>query len=144
LLPLRLWIAVAGYSAVITAATLTGFVVAIEIMAMDPKSAVTIAFLTLALSQLWHVFNMRDAGTGLVRNEITRNPYIWAALGLCVGLILAAIHIPYLSGILGLAPPSATGWALSVGLSAIPFLLGQLLKVSAIAYIARKVQPEGR
>jgi hypothetical protein len=54
--------AVAGYGAVITAATLAGFVVAVEMMAMNPKSVVTIALLTLALSQLWHVFNMRCGG----------------------------------------------------------------------------------
>src|SRR5690606_22389110 len=49
LMPARLWAAVVGHGAVITVATLTGFLVAMEVLEMDGKSAVTISFLTLAL-----------------------------------------------------------------------------------------------
>lgn len=128
LLPRRLWMAIAGYSTVITVATLTGFVIAIGFLDMDHKSAVTISFLTLALSQLWHVFNMRGAGSGMLRNEITRNRYVWGALLLCVGLIGAAVYLPGLSEVLNLRPPSAMGWAVAVGLSFVPLIFGQLAK----------------
>jgi Ca2+-transporting ATPase len=125
----RHWIAIATYGAVITAATLAAFAMALAGTGTDADHAVTVAFLTLALAQLWHVFNMRGAGTNPVRNEITRNPYIWGALALCLVLILCAVYLPGLSTVLGLHPPSATEWGLAVGFSAIPWALGQVAKL---------------
>lgn len=122
----RHWIAIVAYSAIITAATLTAFGLAIHLLGEDEERAVTVSFLTLAFSQLWHVFNMRDAGTLFLRNEITRNPYIWGAVLLCVGLLLCAIYLPVLSTVLGLSPPAAEGWWLAIAFSLIPWLCGQL------------------
>lgn len=133
LLPVRLWIAIAAYGSTITIATLTAFVVAMEFLGLDPKAAVTISFLTLALAQLWHVFNMRGRHSQLFVNEITRNRYVWAALIVCVGLILAAVYMPGLSGVLGLSAPPLTGWGLAVGLSFFPLILGQIAKMLPIA-----------
>jgi Ca2+-transporting ATPase len=122
------FVAIGVFGAIIAATTLGAFSSAILLLGMDAKRAVTIAFLTLALSQLWHVFNMRDAGTGLVINEVTRNRYVWAALLLCLGLILCAVYVPQLANILGLTPPSARGLWLAVSVSFIPWVLGQLAK----------------
>lgn len=130
LLPRRVWIAIFTYATVITVATLAGFVIAIDFLGIHPDAAVTISFLTLALSQLWHVFNMRDAGAALLRNEITLNVYVWAAVVFCCGLILAAVYMPVVSDTLGLIPPSPTGWALALGLSFVPLILGQIIKTS--------------
>ena len=104
-----------------------------EILGLPPREAVTISFLTLALAQLWHVFNMRDQGSDMLRNEITRNRYVWAALALCLGLILAAVYLPGLSGVLGLLPPSPAGWGMAAGLSTLPLILGQIVKTAPIA-----------
>lgn len=133
LLPVRLWIAIAAFGSTITIATLTAFIVAMEFLGLDPKAAVTISFLTLALAQLWHVFNMRSRHSQLLVNEITRNRYVWAALIVCVGLILAAVYMPGLSGVLGLSAPPLAGWGLAVGLSFLPLTLGQIAKMLPIA-----------
>jgi len=122
------WIAIVGHGASITAATLASFALSITALGMTPDSAVTISFLTLAFCQLWHVFNMRDAGTNPLRNEITRNRYVWAAIVLCVCLIVAAVYLPGLAAVLGLTPPPAQGWWLSLGLSLAPWLVGQAVK----------------
>ena len=53
---------------------------------MGQDTAVTIGFLTFALARLWHVFNMRDAGTGLFSNEVARNRWVWYAIGICLAL----------------------------------------------------------
>ena len=129
LLPRRQWVAIVAHGASITAATLAAFGLAIAALGLEADHAVTVAFLTLALAQIWHVFNMRDAGTNLFRNEITRNPYVWAALALCVVLILGAVYLPGLSAILGLRPPAAAEWGLAVGFSVLPWALGQLAKL---------------
>ena len=70
---------------------LGAFALALSGLKLEIKSAVTISFLTLAFSQLWHVFNMRSRDSAVLRNEITQNIYVWIALILCVGLIAAAV-----------------------------------------------------
>jgi Ca2+-transporting ATPase len=81
---------------------------------------VVVAFLTLALAQLWHVFNMRPAGSAVLRNTITRNRYVWAALALCVALLGAAVYWPPLARVLHLAPPDAAQWGLIGAASLLP------------------------
>jgi Ca2+-transporting ATPase len=78
--------------------------------------AAIISFLTLACAQLWHVFNMRDRGTGLLQNAIARNLYVWGALVLCVLLLLAAVYVPVLADILAVVDPGLKGWALVLGM----------------------------
>ncbi|WP_193171064.1 cation-translocating P-type ATPase [Nisaea nitritireducens] len=123
------WLSVALFGVLITVATLGAFVVALQSLDYAPEEAVTIAFLTLAFAQLWHVFNMRGRGTGLIRNEVTANPYIWGALILCTALILGAVFLPVLSSVIGLQPPGAEGWVLSLGASLIPVVVGQTVSV---------------
>ncbi|WP_319024868.1 cation-translocating P-type ATPase [Nisaea sediminum] len=129
LLARRHWITIVSFGAAITASTLAAFYLSVTLLAMTPEQAVTIAFLTLALSQLWNVFNMREQGTGFLRNEITRNLYVWAAIAWCLALTVGAVYMPGLSDILSLSPPDAEGWMLAVGLSLVPWLLGQLAKL---------------
>jgi Ca2+-transporting ATPase len=50
------------------------------------------------------------------------------ALLLCVFLLLAAVYLPGLSGILRVRYPSWAGWGLVVGLSLVPWAVGQILK----------------
>lgn len=109
----------------ITLATLAAFLLALFWLRLDAGAAVTVAFLTLALAQLWNVFNVRDADAGLIRNEVTRNPYVWSALALCLGLIGLALWLPSLAGLLGLPDPGAGGLVLAGVMSLLPLALGQ-------------------
>ena len=96
------------------------------LLEMDTKQAVTVSFLTLAFAQLWHVYNMRDRGADLIRNDITQNGVLWGALAFCVALLLVAVHIPALSNVLGTVEIGWKGWALTLGMSTLPVLLGGL------------------
>ncbi len=122
------WISIGVHGGLIAAATLGAFVAAQSWLALSPDAALTVSFLTLALAQLWHVFNMRAPGSGALRNDVTRNPFVWAALALCLMLLAAAIFVPALSGLLGITPPGADAWMLILGASLAPLLLGQVLK----------------
>lgn len=124
----RHWTAIAGYGAVITVAVLAAFILALNSLAMDTKRAVTVSFLTLAFAQLWNVFNMRGRTANLFDNEITRNPYIWGALVLCILLLLAAVYVPVLADVMGIVDPGLKGWALVLGMSVIPLIVGQIFK----------------
>jgi Ca2+-transporting ATPase len=119
------WWAVGGYGMIITATVLGSLALALCWLDMDRDQAVTVSFLSLAFTQLWHVFNMRDSRTALLRNDITRNPFIWGALALCTGLLLAAVYVPGLSRVLHIESPGREGWLLILGMSVIPLLVGQ-------------------
>ncbi|MDO9190748.1 MAG: cation-translocating P-type ATPase C-terminal domain-containing protein, partial [Sulfurimicrobium sp.] len=120
----RHWIAVASYGVLIALSVLAAFALAFR-LGYTQQEAVTLSFLTLAFAQLWHVFNMRRAGSGMLVNDITRNPYVWGALALCIALFALALYLPVLAGLLQLTPPDTTGWAIILGFSLIPLFLGQ-------------------
>lgn len=101
---------------------------------VDPGLAVTTSFLTLAFSRLLHVFNMRDVDSGLIANEITRNPYIWGALALCTGLLLLAVYVPGLAAILNMADPGVKGWLVIIPASLTPLALIQILKLFGLKW----------
>jgi Ca2+-transporting ATPase len=124
----RHWLSIGGYGATITLSVLGALGLALVWFGMDKRQAVSISFLTLAFAQLWHVFNMRERGSNLFSNEITRNVFVWGALALCVSLLVLAVYLPVLSTVLKVVNPGAKGWALVVGMSLIPFTIGQLRK----------------
>ncbi|MBI4183014.1 MAG: cation-transporting P-type ATPase [Proteobacteria bacterium] len=124
----RHWLAILGYGTLITAATLGAFLAALGPLAMDPRHALTVSFLTLALAQLWHAFNMHEAGSPWLANEVVRNPLVWAALGFCAALTVGAVHVPGMAALLALSDPGPAGWALIAGASLAPLAIGQALK----------------
>ena len=121
----RHWSAVAAYGALITAATLGAFAVALLVMDLDERAAVTVSFLTLAIAQLWHVFNMRDRRSSVLENDVVRNPWIWGALALCAALLGAALYVPFIADALQVSPPGAAAWLVILGFSALPLVAGQ-------------------
>jgi len=120
------WRAVAAYGGLLTVAVLAGFWLALGPLGLEGAGPVTISFLILALGQLWHVFNMAEPDSGVLRNEVTRSRLVWGAVLLCVGLILAALHVPVLSRVLELVPPGRREWAVVLGLSLVPLAAGRL------------------
>lgn len=121
------WLRISVLGGLLTGATLSAFAGALFALELAPDRAVTVSFLTLALAQLWNVFNMRDSGSSVLRNDVTRNPYVWGALVLCLGLIGAALWLPALSAILRLPPPGAAGVLLALSMSLLPLVSGQVL-----------------
>ncbi|MEN6334998.1 MAG: cation-transporting P-type ATPase [Phycisphaerales bacterium] len=122
------WWSLFGYGGLITASVLGSFWIALAVLKVDPIETVTISFLTLAFAQLWHIFNMRDRGSGPIRNEITANPYVWAALAVCSLLLLGAVYLPGISTVLDLRGPGLAGWATILAMSLVPLIVGQIVK----------------
>jgi Ca2+-transporting ATPase len=104
-------------------------------LGMEEGQAVTVSFLTLAFAQLWHVFNMRDQDSSLLRNEVTRNPFVWGALVLCTGLLLLAVYLPVLADVLKVVHPGLKGWALVLVMSFVPLVVGQILKLTRLVKV---------
>jgi Ca2+-transporting ATPase len=123
----RYWVEIGLYGVIMAVATLGAMFVAVTLLDFDVAHAVTIAFSTLALAQMWHVFNMRGDIGRVVDNEITRNPWIWAALVLCLALVLAAIYLPVLSDVLRLRDPGPGGWVVIIVASLVPLFAAPLV-----------------
>jgi Ca2+-transporting ATPase len=60
-----------------------------------------------------------------LRNEVTSNPWVWGALGLCTLLLLAAVYLPGLRQLLETRRLDLAGWGLVLSMSLVPLLLGQ-------------------
>jgi len=124
----RHWISLAVLGAVVGLPVLAGFAFCLTVLDMPAAEATTVSFLAVAFARLWHVFNMREADSDLWRNRVTTNRWVWGALVLCVGLLLAAAHVPVLARVLDVVPPDPSTWALILGISLVPLVLGQILK----------------
>ncbi len=121
----RHWIGIAAHGLLLSAAVLGALLAASFWLDLGEPRSVTISFLTLAFAQLWHVFNIRDADSGVFLNEVTRNPYVWGALALCTSLILLAIHVRPVAAVMQIADPGLIGWTLVIGFSFGSLLVGQ-------------------
>jgi Ca2+-transporting ATPase len=120
-----IWILIVVNGLAITGSTLGGFLIARNWLSLEGDAALTVSFLTLAFAQLWNIFNMRDPGAPMIRNDITRNPYVWGALALCTGLLLLAVYVPVLADPLHLTDLGPGPWSLVIALSFLPVVVAQ-------------------
>lgn len=131
ILPPHLWRRIIAYGVLITMTTLGVLLIATHVIGLPPGQATTVSFLTLALAQLWHVFNMRADGTPLWRNEVVRNPFVWGAVLVCIVLLLLATYLPPLASVLSIEAPDRSGWFLIVAASLVPLAIGEAWRVVA-------------
>lgn len=113
------------YASLITGATLLGYGWALQ--AGEPERAVTIAFMTLALAQLFHLGNARSRGPVLSWKRATANRWAVAAVPLVLGLQILAVHWPPLAEVLRTVPLSAVDWLVVGVLSIVPGVAGQVV-----------------
>ncbi len=130
----RHWRGIAVYGALMVPFVLGALFLGLWHLGMDEERAVTVSFLTLGFCQLWHVFNQREPRAPRLRNEITRNPWVWASVVLCVGLLLSTVYAPGLAGLLRTRHPGAAGWTLILGAS-----LGYLAAGQAVLEVRRRL-----
>ena len=119
------WTVIVLHSLALTAGTFGALAAARLGLDLDGKSVVTVTFLTLAFAQLWHAFNMRHPRSGLLRNEVTRNPWVWGALLLCTALLAVPPYLAPIAGVMHLVPPTPIMWAIILGSSAAPLVVTQ-------------------
>lgn len=88
----------------------------------------TMAFSVLAMSQLFHAFNMRSSGSVLNRNFFM-NKYL--VLSLIIGILLqvCVVNIPMLSEIFKTTPLDKNEWLAIFGLSVMPIIVVELQKL---------------
>lgn len=125
----QLWFGIAGYGALISMTVMATLFVGMKVLNLPVAEAVTLSFLTLAFAQLWHVFNMRGDRSSIIDNTIINNRFVWGAIVLSAGLILAAVYIPSLANVLSIHPPAFNGWAVVLIFSLVPIVAGELTRL---------------
>ncbi|GAF22179.1 cation-transporting ATPase [Bacillus sp. JCM 19047] len=81
--------------------------------------AQTVAFLTLVMAQLIHVFDCRSEYSIYHRN-LFENKYLVGAVFISVLLMIAVIYVPQLQPIFHTVPLGLQEWLLVMGMAAIP------------------------
>ena len=117
-----------GYAAAICVCSLAAFGWGLARWPGDPGHATTLTFATLALAQVFHLGNARSQGPVVTRGRTLANPYAIGALLLVLLLQWVALAWPPLAGVLRTEALSLADWAVVMGLSLVPALLGQGLK----------------
>jgi Ca2+-transporting ATPase len=125
----RHWARISVGATIITVTVLGAFAIALLRLDMPVERAVTVSFLVLAFSQLAHVGNMTGLDSGVLVNEVTRNPWVVGAVAFCVAMLVASVRWSPLAEVLGTVDPGRTGWLLVIGCSLVPLAAGRAVRV---------------
>jgi Ca2+-transporting ATPase len=128
------WLTVALHSLTMCAGTFGALAAARLWLDLDAGSVVTLTFLTLAFAQLWQVFNMRHPRATVLRNEVTRNPWVWMALLLCTVFLVIPPYVPPIADVLHLTAVTPAMWAVILGLSVAPLLVTQVVTQMLVSW----------
>jgi Ca2+-transporting ATPase len=89
-------------------------------------AAITMSFMTLGMSMLWFVLNLRSPRSSIWNNNIVRNGWIWASIAACLVLLMAAVYLPGLNTLLQTEALYLRSWGVVLLLSLVPVTAGQI------------------
>ncbi len=93
------------------------------------KRATTIAFMTLALAQVFHAFNARSQKRSAFTRRLFTNGWLWAAVASCLILQVTAVYVPLLQRVLHTAAPTTSDWGVIVVCSLMPVAVVEMAKL---------------
>lgn len=105
------------------------------------RHANTLAFMTLALAQVFHAFNARSQDQSAFTRRLFSNGWLWAAVLTCVALQIAAVYVPLLQKVLQTAPPKPADWWLIFLCSLAPIVIVECVKL--ISAVIQKLKSAG-
>ena len=135
----RLTRSILGYAALISLVTLAAFGWGLAGHPETPAHATTLAFMTLAYAQIFHLGNARSALPVMSPARALSNPYALGAVAVAVALQTLTVEWAPLRLVLHLSPLGAADWLVVMALALSPAVVGQLLK----AIGARRGPPRG-
>ena len=93
------------------------------------RHSVTIAFMTLAMAQVFHTFNARSRTKSAFTARLFTNRWLWGAVVICILLQVAAVTVPLLRSVLRTVPLGAADWGLIAGCSLVPVVVVEVVKL---------------
>ena len=133
ILSLRVARSTVGYALLISVSTLSAFGLGLVITPENPAHARTLAFMTLAFAQILHLGNARSAQPVLRPRRVVSNPYAVAAVVLTAGLQIMTVEFQPLAAVLETRSLGREDWLIIGGLSLVPAVAGQGIKLIAAA-----------
>jgi Ca2+-transporting ATPase len=88
----------------------------------------TMAFIVLALTQVFHAFNMRS-DRSLFKVGVFTNKYLTGAAALSILLVALVVFVPFLQGLFGLTALSTRLYLIALGLSLAPIPVLEICKL---------------
>ncbi len=124
----REWLTTGIYGVIISIYVIGAYVLAVHGMDMSDQVANNIAFFSLAIAQLLHVFDMRETKENVFINQVTKNKYIWMALAFCAVVLAITYFVPVLSNALSFTDLSLTAWGMIAATGILPMITIQVIK----------------
>ena len=93
------------------------------------RHATTLSFMTLALAQVFHAFNARSPRRSAFTARLFTNPWLWAAVAVCLVLQVAAVYTPFLQTVLRTTPLTGEDWAVVLACALAPVGVVELVKL---------------
>ncbi len=93
------------------------------------QRATTMAFMTLALAQVFHAFDARSQNRSIFTSRLFTNGWLWGAVAICLILQIAAVYLPLLQKVLHTVPPTISEWGVIAGCSLLPVAVVEIIKL---------------
>ena len=93
------------------------------------RRATTMAFMTLALAQVFHAFDVRSQNRSMFTSRLFTNGWLWAAVAICLILQAASVYLPILQKVLHTVPPTASEWGVIAVCSLLPVAVVEFVKL---------------
>jgi Ca2+-transporting ATPase len=122
------WLSIFAYSFFITVSVYGVFLYSHFSQHLSAEISNNIAFFSLAFAQLLHPLNLASRKVSFFRNEITRNPHLWAAVAFCALLILLVYFVRPLNTVLSLQNLPLEAWMLIGAGSTLHLFMIQIAK----------------
>ncbi len=88
----------------------------------------TMCFVVLAVSQLFHSFNMRSEKSVFSKN-IKKNIFVWIAFFFCLLMICSVVIVPKAASLFGVVGLTYMEWLVCFGLSVCPLIVCEIYKL---------------
>lgn len=121
-------IVIAIQSIAITIATLGAYYYGIKTYGLDSEGSRTLAFATLITSELLRAYSARNADHTLGEIGAFTNKTMVIATAVSFVLMVLVLYVPFLADLFDVIAPSIRDWAMIIGLSVIPLILGEIRK----------------
>jgi P-type Ca2+ transporter type 2C len=100
-----------------------------ELNSGDTQRAQTMAFITIAMFQVFNSFNVRSRTRSLFQLGVFSNKYLIVAIFISVSLLVLVTLVPFLQIALNTIPLALRDWGLIVLVTSSVFIAGELMKL---------------